>query len=88
MNFIEIEKGILANRGNREYMENIIQSVQPLREKYDWQMEKFLSKYCNGIEGLKKLELDNSNPIHRYYQYKCEQYAAVERICRVAKAFA
>lgn len=88
MNFREIEQGILNHRGDKSYMEGVIMSMQPLKEKYDWQMNKFLSKYITGIEGLKKLELDNSNPLYRYYQHKCEQYAAVERIIRVAKAFA
>lgn len=88
MNFTQIENGILANRGNKTYMENVIAMVQPLKEQYDWEMNKFLEDHIRGIEGLKELELDNSNPKHRYYQHKCEQYAAVERIIRVAKAFA
>ncbi len=87
MNFKEIETGILANRGNKKYMEDVIASVMPLKEKYDWQMDKFLTTYIRGIEGLKKLELDNSNPLYRYYQYKTNQYAEVERIIRVAKAY-
>ncbi len=87
MNFTEIENGILANRGNKEYMDNIIASVSPLKQKYDWQMDKFLSTYIKGVDGLKKLELNNSSPLYRYYQHKTNQYAQIERIIRVAKAF-
>lgn len=87
MNFIEIEKEILRNRGDKTFMDGVIEKVTPLIEKYDWQMNKFLETHCRGETGLKNLELDNSNPIHRYYQYKCQQYNQVERIIRVAKAF-
>lgn len=87
MNFVTIENDILSNRGNKEHMNGVIEQMTLLKDKYDWQMNKFLSKYCDGVAGLKKLELDNSSSVYRYYKHKCDQYFKVERMIRVAKAF-
>ena len=87
MNKHQIENGILNNRGNKEYMNNIINSMRPIKEKLDWQMSKFLGDYCKGIEGLKSLDLGGNINLRRFYDHKCSQYREVEHIIKVAKAY-
>jgi len=84
---VKLENGMLANRGNKAYMNEIIANMDLIKEKLDWQLTKFLDTYIKPThESIDELSLDTSNPLYRYYNYKCGQYSEVERIIRVAKA--
>lgn len=87
MNLIDLENTILSNKGNQVKIGEVIKCLKDEKTKLDWQMEKFLSEHCNGVMALKQTNLDTTNPIYRYYNYKCEQYFSVERLLRVAKAY-
>lgn len=87
MNKKQIEQGILNNRGNKEYMNNVINSMHPIKEELNWQINKFLDTYCNGIEGLKALDLGGDSALRQFYEHKCQQYRDAEHIIKVAKAY-
>lgn len=83
----QIEQEILENKYNRVLMNAMIWNLNALKEKYDWQLNKFLKDFCPGVEGLKELECDTNNPKYRYYNHKSRQYSEVERMIRVASAY-
>ena len=87
MNYKEIENSILANRGDSAFLGNIIAELSAIKQKYDWQLNTFLTTKCAGAKGIKSTDLDSNDPLYRYYNYKCGQYEQVERMIRVAKAF-
>lgn len=82
-----LETDILNNRGNADFIDSAIVKMTELKEKFDWQMNKFLEQYCGGVIGLQKTDLDTSSPLYRFYNFKCGQYEQVERMIRVAKAY-
>ena len=86
-NLSATENEILRNRGNAGVIDNIIAELYETKKTLDWQIDQFLTKYCQGVLGLEKTDLDTSNPIYRYYNHKCGEYSAVERLIRVAKAY-
>ncbi len=88
MNKQQLENDILNHRGDKEYMNNIINSMEPIKMKINWQMNKFLDDYCKGIEGLKALDLGGNVNLRRFYDYKCQQFRDAEHIIKVAKAYA
>jgi hypothetical protein len=83
----KLDQEVLNNRGNNAKLDEIIKSMEPILERYDWEMNKFLTDHCHGVKGIEATDLDTSNPIYRYYNHKCSQYAAVKRIVRIAEAY-
>lgn len=87
MDLIKLDQQILNNRGNVSVLDGYITTLSEIKKKLDWQIDKFLSEYCRGMTGIALTELDSSNKIYRFYNYKCGQYAQVERLIRVATAY-
>lgn len=87
MNFNIIENTILTHRKDPAFLDKIIEEYTQVKDKLNWQMNKFLNDHCKGVAGIQLTDLDTSSPLYRYYNYKCGQYSSVERIIRVAKAF-
>ena len=87
MNLQQTENEILNNRGNSVVINSVVTKLIDERTTLDWQIEKFLSEHCDGITALQRTDLNTADPVYRYYNYKCEQYAQVERLIRVAKAY-
>ena len=87
MNLQNLEQEILNNRGVPEVIEGVVIQLLDERSTLDWQIEKFLSEHCDGVTALRRTDLNTADPVYRYYNHKCEQYAGVERLLRVAKAY-
>lgn len=87
MNLKNIDNQILANRGNVEVLDSIIDNLIEFRSKLDWQMTKFLNDHCKGVRGIELTDLDSNSPIYRYYNAKTQTYNFVERSIRVAEAY-
>lgn len=84
----DIEIKLLRHRGEKEIIAQLVGEVEVLKDELNWQMTKFLTDFCPGLNGLQKIELDTSNPAYRYYNMKCDQYESIERVLRIAKAYA
>lgn len=87
MNMMTTEADILRNRGDNTFIDNVILNLIEQKKRLDWQIDTFLTTHCLGVLGIQQTDLDTSNPIYRYYNYKCEEYSKVERLIRVAKAY-
>lgn len=78
---------IVNNKGNDNFLDALINGMESIKQKFDWQMSKFLNDHCKGISGLERLNLDTSSPHYRYYNAKCEQYRNIERIIAIANSY-
>jgi hypothetical protein len=87
MDLLKLDQEILNNRGNVTFLNDVIGQLKEIRAKLDWQVNKFLTDQCKGVLGIALTELDSTNPKYRYYNYKCGQYASVERLVRIAEAY-
>ena len=87
MNKTKIENLIISNRGNREVLNGIAESMLPIKEKTSWKIDKLLKTYCKGIEGLSVFDLGGNVNIRRYYDHLCKQYRDAEHIISVTKAY-
>lgn len=87
MDLLKLDQQILNNRGNAPFMDRVIEQLKQIRVKLDWQVNKFLTDHCKGVTGVALTDLDSNSPIYRFYNYKCGQYASVERLVRIAEAY-
>jgi len=84
---LQLDQQILNHRGDTVFLNDTINKLVMYKGKLDVQIQTFLERYCPGVHGIEQTELDASNPVYRYFNHKRMEYAQVERLIRVAKAY-
>lgn len=87
MNLIALENEILNNRFDKRFLEEQQMMLVAQKKVLDQQIEEFLEAKCDGVTGLRNIDLDTKNPIYRYYNHKQEEYSKVERMIRIIQAY-
>lgn len=77
MNIVEIERQIIANKGNSTQINSIVSSIESRMKEIDYIMEKFLDEYPES-DDPKIIKFEVS---HNY------EYSTLTRLMRIANAY-